>query len=242
LIHWQEHPFRLKATDFTWASGKAYASKVVVKDNQYYWFVSVSHKYGQGAAIGVAVSTSPLGPFHDFIGSPLITHDMLPTVKDEKANLDPTVMIDDDGQAYIFWGNGICYFAKLKNNLTGIDSDITIIDLPNFEEGSHIHKRDGSYYLSYGCGMPEAVAYAMSRDIRGPWEYKGILNDLAYNCKTNRPCIVDLKNQSYFIYHNGALLGGGSHRRSVCVDYLYYNVDGSMKKIMMTREGIQPVR
>jgi hypothetical protein len=86
--------------------------------------------------------------------------------------------------------------------------------------------------------MPEKVAYAMSKNIRGPWEFKGILNDVPANSETNRPCVVDFKGHSYFFYHNGKLKDGGSHRRSVCVDHLYYNLDGTIKKIVMTDEGV----
>ena len=53
--------------------------------------------------------------------------------------------------------------------------------------------------------MPEKVGYAMSKNIEGPWQFKGIINDVPENCITNRPCIINFKNQTYFIYHNGAL-------------------------------------
>jgi hypothetical protein len=86
--------------------------------------------------------------------------------------------------------------------------------------------------------MPEKVAYAMSRNINGPWEFKGILNEIAGNCDTKRPVILDFKGKSYFIYHNGALKNGGSHRRSVCIEYLYYNGDGTIKRVVMTSEGV----
>ncbi len=175
-------------------------------------------------------------------GAALITHDMLPPTNNEKANLDPSILIDDDGQAYIFWGNGTCYYARLKENMMELDSPIQTVDLRGFEEGIHIHKRNGWYYLSYGYGMPEKCAFAMSRSISGPWEFKNILNEIAGNCQTNRPCIIDFKGKSYFIYHNGALKNGGSHRRSVCIDYLYYNPDDTMKRIIMTSEGVQPVK
>ena len=238
LVTWKEHPVPLRAKDFAWASGDVYASKVVAKDGKYYWFVSVSHALKEGKAIGIAVSSSPQGPFRDAIGKALITHDMLPVIKDEKANLDPSVLIDDDGKVYIFWGNRICYFAKLKKNLTELDGDIKTISLPHFEEGSHIHKHHDWYYLSYGYDMPEKVGYAMSKNIEGPWQFKGIINDVPENCITNRPCIINFKNQTYFIYHNGALPNGGSHRRSVCIDYLQYNADDSIKKIEMTSKGV----
>lgn len=238
LTHWTEYSSPLKATDFQWASGDAYASKVVEYRGKFYWFVSVTHAGGSGKAIGVAVSENPTGPFEDAKGSALVTHDMLPFSESDKANLDPTVLIDDDGRSYLFWGNGQCYFAELQSNLTGLASPIAVIDLPGFAEGAHIHKKNGIYYLAYGYGYPEKVAYAMSRNIHGPWEFKGILNEIAGNCATNRPAIVEFNGSDYFFYHNGALPGGGSHRRSVCVDRLYYQEDGSMSRVVMTTEGL----
>jgi beta-xylosidase len=236
---WVEHPVPLRATDFKWAKGDAYASKVVERDGIFYWYVAVTHASIAGKAIGVAVSSSPTGPFQDKKGSALITSEMLPPTKNEKANLDPSVLIDHNGMTHIFWGNDTCYYAKLKENMFELDGPIRTMSLPNFEEGVHIHKRNDWYYLTYGYGMPEKVAYAMSRNIDGPWEFKGILNELVDNCETNRPAIIDYKNRSYFFYHNGALTGGGSHRRSVCLDELHYNGDHTMKRIVMTKEGIK---
>jgi beta-xylosidase len=241
LAEWREHPVPLRANDFAWASGKAYASKVIEHKGKFFWYVAVNHATIAGSAVGVAESKNPAGPFSDARGSALITRDLLPSGAGELANLDPTVMVDDDDQAYIFWGNKTCYYAKLKDNLIELESPIRTVHLPGFEEGAHLHKRNGWYYLSYGYQMPEKVAYAMSRNIEGPWEFKGVLNEIAGNCETNRPAIVDFKGKSYFIYHNGALPGGGSHRRSVCMDYLYYNPDGTMKRIVMTSEGVDPV-
>jgi hypothetical protein len=235
---WHEHPSPLKATDFKWASGDAFASKVIEHHGRFYWFVSVTHTDKQGKAIGVAVADSPVGPFADAIGHALVTHDMLPETKSDLANLDPSVLIDDDGKAYLFWGNGLCYFAELNSHFMGIEGDISILNLPGFTEGVHIHKRNGWYYLSYGYEMPEKVAYATSRSIQGPWEFRGILNELAGNCQTNRPAIIHFNGSDYFFYHNGGLKGGGSHRRSVCVDRLYYNPDGTMQRVIMTSEGV----
>ena len=236
---WTEHPVPLKAADFSWAKGDAYASKVIERNGNFYWYVAVSH--ADGTAIGVAVSSRPDGPFKDAKGAALITRDMLPPTENKKANLDPSVIIDDDGKAYIFWGNGECFYAPLEENMTALSGPIKKLDLPFFEEGAHIHKRNGWYYLSYGYQMPEKVAYAMSRSIHGPWEFKGILNEIAGNCNTNRPAIIDFKGKSYFFYHNGALKGGGSHRRSVCVDYLNYEADGSLRPVIMSSEGVAAV-
>jgi hypothetical protein len=238
LINWTEHGILFAAKDFKWAKGDAYASKIVQRNGKFYFYASVTNGTGSGKAIGVAVSSNPTHGFQDAKGSAFITQDMLPATDNPKANLDPSVLIDDNGKAYIFWGNKTCYFAKLNDNMVELDGNITTINLPKFEEGANIDKQNGWYYLSYGYGKPEKVAYAVSRDINGPWEFKGILNELAGNCETNRPCIIDFKGHSYFIYHNGALINGGSHRRSVCIDTLHYNEDNTIRRVIMTTEGV----
>lgn len=240
LVSWQAHPSPWSAKDYSWASGDAFAAKIVYYDQKFYFFTAVSHKRIPGKAIGVATSESPLGPFRDPRGEALVTGDMLPIAAEQKSNLDPSVIIDD-GRAYLFWGNGRCFYARLSANLIEIDGEIKEVHLPRFNEGTHIYKRGDHYYLMYGYGAPERVAYAMSNNIHGPWKFVGIVNELAGNCETNRPATLDYKGKSYFFYHNGALPNGGSHRRSVCVDYMYYNNDGTIKKIVMSSEGISGI-
>ncbi len=240
LKTWSEYPVPLKARDFKWAKGEAWASQVIERDGKYYWYVTVEHATIAGKSIGVAVSDSPVGPFVDARGTALITNDM--TTERTKIfwdDIDPTVFIDDDGQAYIIWGNTQCYYAKLKDNMTELDSEIMTIDLPRYTEAPWIHKRDGWYYLSFASEFPEKLCYAMSRNIGGPWEYKGILNELSGNCNTNHQAIVEFEGQWYVVYHNGgADVHGGSFRRSVCIDKIEYNADGTMQKMQMTSEGI----
>ncbi|ETZ23060.1 glycoside hydrolase family 43 protein [Pedobacter sp. V48] len=238
LMNWNEHPSPLKAIDFSWAKGNAYASNVIKKNDKYYWYAAVSHASIEGMAIGVAVATQPTGPFRDAKASALISQEMIPPTANPKANLDPSVIIDEDGQAYLIWGNQTCYIAKLKSNMIEIDGPIYTISLPAFSEGAHLHKHGNWYYLAYGYGMPEKIGYAMSRNISGPWKFVGILNEIPYNCETNRPAIIDFKGKSYLFYHNGALKGGGNHRRSVCIDYLHYNQDGTIQPVIMTTKGV----
>ena len=211
---------------------------MIERNGQFYWYVAVSHGAIAGKAIGVAVASNPEGPFKDAIGKALITNETIGVPGENKINLDPTVLIDDDNQAYLFWGNSQCYYVKLQENMIDLDGPIQKISLPEFTEGAYIYKRNDWYYLLYGYGFPEKVAYAMSRSVHGPWEFKGIINEIAGNCKTNSPAILDFKGNTYFIYHNGGLPEGSSHRRSVCIDYLYFNKDGTIKKIMMTSEGV----
>lgn len=239
MVHWQEHLVPLKVSDFTWAKSDAWAAQVIERNGKFYWYVTVEHGTIPGKSIGVAVSDSPTGPFKDALGKALITNDMTTQTNISWDDIDPTVMIDDDGQAYLFWGNTVCHYAKLKANMTELDGPIQTIPLPNYTEAPWIHKHNNWYYLSYAYQFPEKIAYAMSKSINGPWEYKGILNELAGNSNTNHQAIIDFKGKSYFIYHNGSIQPhGGSFRRSVCVDRLYYNKDGTMKRVIMTTEGI----
>lgn len=241
MVHWKEHSVPLKPKDFSWAADDAWAAQVIERNGKFYWYVTVSHKDIHGKAIGVAVSDSPLGPFKDARGSALITNDMTTEYTDISwDDIDPTVYIDDHGQAYLYWGNTQCYWAKLKDNMTELDGSIHTVDLPHYTEAPWIHKKGDWYYLSYAYGFPERTAYAMSRSIEGPWEYKGILNEIAGNSNTNHQAIIEIKGTPYFIYHNGSIQPhGGSFHRSVCIDRLYYNEDGTMKRVQMTSEGIQ---
>ena len=241
IVDWKSHPVPLKVSDFDWAIADAWAAQVIQRNGKLYWYVTVEHdESNYGKAIGVAVSDSPTGPFKDAIGKALITNDMTKATDIRWDDIDPSVFIDDDGQAYLFWGNTACYYAKLKDNMIELDGEIKTIDLPNFTEAPWIHKKGDRYYLSYAYQFPEKTAYAMSKSIEGPWEYKGILNELAGNTNTNHQAILEFKGKDYFIYHTGGIQpNGGSFRRSVCIDELKYNEDGTLQRVVMTSEGIQ---
>lgn len=240
LKTWNEYPVPLHATDFKWAKGEAWASQVIERNGKFYWYVAVEHATIPGKAIGVAVSDSPAGPFKDARSSALITNDMTTSRTNISwDDIDPTVWIDDDGQAYIIWGNTQCYMAKLKENMIELDSDIMFIDLPQFTEAPWIHKYKNTYYLSYASEFPEKLRYATAPTINGPWTYRGILNEVAGNSNTNHQSIINFKGKWYMIYHNGcADVNGCGYRRAVNIDRLFYNKDGSVKRIIMTTEGI----
>ena len=237
LSNWTEHPTPLKLSDFKWdKSGAAYATQTIKRNGKYYWYISTN-----GSGIGVAVADRPQGPYRDALGKALVTNEDCFASKHFWTCIDPTVIIDDDGQAYLFWGNGVCYYAKLKQNMIELDGKVNKIDFPGFSftEAPWIHKRKGKYYLSYATGFPEKIAYAMADKIEGPYVYKGILNEIAGNSNTNHQAIVEFKGNWYFVYHNGAMPGTGtSYSRSVCIDKLEYNKDGSLKRVLMTTEGV----
>jgi beta-xylosidase len=240
MVNWKAHGSPLALTDFTWVKKNAWAGHVIPRDGKFYWYVPMEHATIPGFAIGVAVADQPTGPFKDARGSALITNDMTTDTKISWDDIDPAAFIDDDGQAYLFWGNTRCRYVKLKSNMTEIDGPIHTIDLPGFTEATWVHKHNGLYYLSYAYGFPEKTAYATSTSIAGPWTFRGILTELAGNCNTNHQAIIEFKSRSYFIYHNGGTPKGGSFRRSVCIDYLDYNADGTIKRVVQTSEGVAP--
>lgn len=243
---WTKFGSIMKATDFKWAKGDAWASQVIEKNGKFYFYVTVTgaNQYS-GRAVGVAVGNSPTGPFVDARGTPLVSENM---TQNGKAwdDIDPTVFIDDDGQAYLSWGNPFCYFAKLKPNMTEIDGAITRITPPNYGEAPWLHKRNGIYYLTYAAFVAptnsEQICYATATSINGPWTYRGILTGTAKNSYTIHPAIIEFKGQPYFFYHNATLTLNGQGpalgRRSVCLEYLCYNADGTIKPITQTTAGV----
>ena len=248
MVNWKDHGVRLSPRTFSWATGDAYAAQCVERNGKFYWFVSTFHKSDEnskgGAAIGVAVSDRPTGPFKDAIGKALVTNEMTTDMKHSWDDIDPTVYVDDDGQAHRVWGNGSCKYVKLKENMIEMEGEITTFKPEHYIEGPWFYKRNGLYYLVYASAgtKPEMIEYCTATNPEGPWTYKGIIQENVPNSFTTHPGIIDYKGKSYFFYHNGALPTGGSYRRSICVDYMYYNPDGTIQKIIQTTEGVSAVK
>jgi beta-xylosidase len=245
MKNWTEHGPIMRATDFSWARGDAWASHMVEKDGTYFFYTTVRHDESKpGFAVGVASSSSPTGPFTDARGSALITNDMTTQTSIDWDDIDPAVFIEENGEAFLFWGNSVPKYARLADNMIELGGEIKVIDIPNFTEALWVHKKESHYYLSYACYFPEKICYAMSDSIHGPWKPMGILNEVAGNTETNHQSIIEFNGEDYFIYHTGAVPprngqpSGGRFRRSVAIDPLYYNDDGSLQRVIMTSEGL----
>lgn len=237
MKHWTEYPSPLRIDDFRWADSKqAYAGHVAKgKDGRYYWYVSTNW-----CGIGVAVADKITGPYRDALGTPLLTNKDCFASKHSWACIDPAILIDDDGTAYIIWGNRECYCAKLKDNMTETDGEIRRIDVPDFTEAPWMHKHNGKYYLTYASGWPEKIAYAVSDNIFGPYTPMGVISEIAGNSNTTHPAIVRFKDQWLFFSHNGGLSDGGSYSRSVIAEPMSYDRDGHINFIPATPQGATP--
>ena len=246
MVNWTDHGVILKYTDFEWAKGDAWAPQCIERDGKFYMYVPVISGINNRGAIGVAVADSPYGPFYDALGEPL--------VQTEWGDIDPTVFIDDDGQAYLYWGNPKLYYVKLNEDMISYSGDVVRVPMiaesfgkrennperpTSYEEGPWLYKRNNLYYLFWPGGpLPEFIGYSTSKSPIGPWKYGGIVMPTEGKSFTNHPGVIDFKGRTYFFYHNGALPGGSGFTRSVCVEEMTFNADGSIPQLKMT-EGIK---
>ncbi len=249
MVNWTDHGLVLSYSDLSWSRGDAWAGQCIYRNGKYYFYVPVNEKNG-GNAIGVTVSDSPTGPFKDAIGAPLLSG---------FGYIDPCVYIDDDGQAYLYWGNPNLWYVKLNHDMISYDQEVGIVKVPltkegfyirtkdtdkrpsSYEEGPWFFNRKSKYYLIYPAGgVPEHLAYSTSTGPTGPWTYGDTLMHVIKEkgAFTNHPGYIEFKGKSYLFYHNGALPGGGGFKRSVCIEPFEFNADGSIPLIQPTKEGV----
>lgn len=256
MVNYTDHGTPLALEDFSWADDRAWASQCVERDGKFYWYICAHSKLTDGMAIGVAVGDSPVGPFHDALGKPLYDNGSWD-------HIDPTVFIDDDGQAWLMWGNPRPYYAKLNRDMVSFDGEVRIQPqteetfggpaVPNrvkgkdyrdsYVEGPWLTKRGGVYQLIYAAGgVPEHIAYSTAPSAAGPWTYAGEIMPLCNTGSFTNHCgVVSFKGHDYFFYHTGKLTDGGGFKRSVAVEEFRYNADGSFPTIMPTDEGVNPI-
>ncbi len=248
MVNWTDHGQILHLDQIGWATEKAWAPDCEFYNGKYYFYYPTDRAY-----IGVAVSDSPTGPFVDPIGKPLITKDT-PGVINKRDFIDPSIFIDDDGTPYLFFGQLDVNVVKLNEDMISFDGPVHIVKgARDFFEAVWVHKHQDTYYLSYstwgekGVTGPQIV-YATSKNVLGPYEYQGVILD-EVNSGTNHHSIVEFKDEWYLFYHNADLYfeketvapGQKSKHwchRSIAVDRLYYNEDGSIQKVAPTREGV----
>ena len=263
LTDWQDHGMIVSQQTVPWGNPTGYsmwAPDCVFKDGRYYFFFPNAPKEGRGFAIGVATADRPEGPY---------------TCEPEPikgvSGIDPCVLVDNDGQAYIYWSGMGIRGAKLKSNMKELDGELQEIKMPRregmpemppmkvggqemkglpdgFKEGPFAFRRGDWYYLTFpwvrgdtsnGANPTETLAYAMSKSPLGPWDFKGIIMaEHANSCWTNHHSLVEYKGQWYLFYHHNDLSPRDDKRRSVCIDKVAFNADGTIQEVHPTLRGV----
>ena len=251
LTDWTDHGVIVTQNKVPWVRKDSYsmwAPDCVERNGKYYFYFPSAPAAGRGGfAVGVAVADSPEGPF-------------IPEPEPIKGinGIDPCVLQASDGNAYIFWGNGRC--AKLKPNMKELADDnpketvkwgnrememvgvSCLKDLPSRQaEGPFAFEYNGNYYLTYPYVREntEVLGYAMSKNPMGPYEYKGlIMAEHSNGCWTNHHSIVNYKGQWYLFYHQNFFSPSDDKRRSVQIEKLYFNPDGTIQEVKPTMRGV----
>ena len=234
LVDWTDEGTVLNVKSFAWAVGwSAWAPDVVSKNGKYYFFAPIDDVH-----IGVAMGNTPTGPFSDAIGSALIDKTRDANAGDEP--IDPAVLIDDDGQAYLYFGSRVPKAVKLTADLLHLDGPILNLSVSgnNYGEAPWMGKHNGIYYFSYSTGWPGQIAYGTASSPMGPFTFQGLVLDFV-GIQTNHESIIEnFKGKSYIFYHNAKLPGGGEFRRSIDVDELHYDGKGAIVEVVQTTQGV----
>ena len=245
LTDWTDHGVIVTQQQVPWGKPDGYsmwAPDCVQKDGKYYFYFPNGPREGRGFAIGVATADHPEGPF-------TLEPEPIPGV----IGIDPCVLVDNDGQAYIYWSGMGIRGAKLKANMKELEPapGVGFMEgLPEgFKEGPFVFRRGDWYYLTFpwvrgkkgvdGDNPTETLAYAMSRSPLGPWDFKGIIMaEHANGCWTNHHSLVEYRGQWYLFYHTNFFSPNDDKRRSVCIEKVHFNADGTIQEVKETRRGV----
>jgi len=237
LTDWTDHGMIVSQYKVNWVDSTAYnmwAPDCIYRNGKYYFYFPAGQKAssGRGFAVGIAIADKPFGPFVP----------QAEPIKNVKG-IDPCVFIDKDGQGYLYWSQGKFFAAKLKENMLELASDVKVLEgLPTVGliEGPFLFEHNGTYYMTYPHvqNKIERLEYAVSNSPMGPFKFGGVLMDeSASGCWTNHQSVTNFKNQWYLFYHNNDLSPKFDKNRSIRMDSLFFNTDGSIRKVIPTLRG-----
>ncbi|HSC39519.1 MAG TPA: family 43 glycosylhydrolase, partial [Chitinophagaceae bacterium] len=240
LTDWTDHGVIVSQTTVPWVNPEGYnmwAPDCIERNGKYYFYFPTGARdtvaYGRGFNVGVAVADRPEGPYTP-----------QPTPVKGIRGIDPNVFIDKDGQAYLYWSAGNIYGAKLKENMLELASDPVILkELPGkgLKEGPYLFERNGIYYMTYPHveNKTERLEYAIGDNPLGPFKVTGVIMDESpTGCWTNHHSLIQFKNQWYLFYHHNDYSPRFDKARSIRADSLFFNADGTIKKVIPTFRGI----
>ena len=234
MVNWTSHGAVASLGDIKWSTktNGAWAEQVIERDGKWFMYVPI-----HGNGISVLVADNPYGPFKEPLNKALVWQ------REHWNDIDPTVWIDDDGQAYMYWGNPDLYMIKLNKDMTSTQGSIvTYPKIKDYQEGPWVYKHGNNYYMTFASTCcAEGIGYAMSDKITGPWTYKGDIMPHSSRSNGNHPGIIDFKGKSYVFGLNYELWRYKSEkmgqkyqhkeRRSVGLSEMKYNADGTIQKI-----------
>ncbi|HQA57464.1 MAG TPA: carbohydrate-binding protein [Acetivibrio sp.] len=250
LKNWTDHGEVFNAKrDSSWA-GVSWAPSIVYRNNKFYLY------YGNGGnGIGVAVSDSPTGPFKDPLRGALVSWNT-PGVQPAQNMwlFDPGVFVDDDGQAYMYFGgngqNNI-RVIKLGNDMISTVGSAMSMSAPRFFEASFMHKYKGKYYFTYASDFSQGaskIEYMMSDKPTTGFQYKGVLLPQPPDnySNNNHHTVVEYMGNWYVVYHNRTVAKQRGldpvYQRNVCIDQMFYNSDGTIKQVVPTVDGVKQLK
>jgi beta-xylosidase len=249
LVHWTDHGVILDlGPDVTWADDSAWAPTIAQRNGKYYFYFSGGLASGNTAKqLGVAVADNPAGPFKDALGKPLVA-----AGSRSGQMIDSAVFTDDDGQSYLYWGNGNSYQVPLNDDMVSFDpAQVKTYHPANYNEGSFVFKRNGTYYFMWSENDTRSadyrVAYATGASPTGPWSDRiGVIlsKDPALGILgTGHHSVVRAPNSDdwYIAYHRFAMPGGDGTHRETTIDRLLFDADGRITPVVPTLESVDPV-
>ncbi len=244
LVHWTKHPKILDlGPGVSWADSRAWAPTIAEKNGKYYFYFCADAK------IGVAVADSPTGPFTDVLNKPLIAAN-----PNGGQAIDPAVFTDDDGQSYLYWGNGSAYVVPLNPDMTSFDTTKIkhLTGLDGFREGLFMTKRAGAYHLTWSIDDTGSENYRVGYATVTSPMLDGLTNRGVILGKDPSLGILGPGHHSivqvpgtddwYIAYHRFAIPGGDGTHREVTIDRLRFNADGTMAKVVPTLESVTPLK
>lgn len=231
LVDWKQERKVLDVTkDLKWANIEAWAPDTVERNGTWYFYFCAQGK------IGVATGKSPLGPFTDALGAPLLVK----AGKISTNTIDPYPFIDDDGQAYLYFGNGDGHanVFKLKPNMTSLDGEPTEIKMKEFREGVVVFKRKGKYYFMWSIDDARSpnyrVGWGTSDSPLGPVKAAEknfiVLQKHGTAVATAHHSVVNVPGTDrwYVAYHRHAIPDGSGYKRETVLARMQFNAAGNI--------------
>lgn len=222
---WTNHGVVIKPREYSWAHGQMNAPDAAYKDGWYYLYFPYDKTH-----IGVAKSRTPYGPWEEAVT------DKITTI------FDPTVFIDDDGQAYIYGNDHKVNIgekgahimgAKLKDNMVELDGDWVRLSEEPVAEAVHIFKRKGKYHFTARLGKRTGHWIA---DSPMPTDYAKFSGFITVN-QRDAPAhnsVIEFKGKWYLFYQRGDVNNGSFFRRSACFDEIKFKKDHSIVPVEYT--------